>query len=329
MPTLTQLEYIVAVDQCRHFGNASEKCHVSQPSLSMQIQKVEDEVGVILFDRSKKPIQTTLKGIVFVEQSKVVLREHRKLVELAKTTKKEVSGDFRLGVIPTIAPYLLPFMIDSFSKTFPKVNLRIDELRTENIISQLREDSLDAGILATPLHEKGILESILYYEKFSLYLSQNHPLSKKRKIKESDLNANEIWLLQDGHCLRNQIIKICSLNSEKSVYRNIKFEGSSLETLRNIVQKNKGYTLMPQLFVNALPLAERKSCVRDFESPRPNREISLVYRRDQWKAEVLGAIERTVKQNIPEEVKQNFDEKNNRIIDAVARRSNVLFQSRT
>lgn len=300
MPSLTQLEYIVTVAKLGHFGKAAKACHVSQPSLSAQIQKVEDEVGFLLFDRNKKPTISTEKGLPFIEQAKVIVREHHRLIEMSKSSEKEVIGTFRLGIIPTVAPYLLHWFIEDFSKKFPKVKLNIEELQTEEIIKQLSEDILDGGILATPLHEEGIQELPLYYEDFLVYLHENHPLSKKKMIHEKDLNPNELWLLEDGHCLRTQVLKICASRKEKPAYGNVFFQSGNLETLRNIARSNGGYTVLPASYVELLGTKEKNTNVRPFTAPVPSREISLVYRRDQWKKDILKAIEECVTESIPD-----------------------------
>jgi len=314
MATLTQLQYIVTVEKLRHFGKAALACNVSQPSLSQQIQKVEDEMGLTIFDRLKKPVLPTEKGRLFIEQAKVILKESQKLTELAKQQGAEVSGDFRLGIIPTLAPYLLPLMIEPFSKAYPRVNLRVDELKTETIVEQIRNDTLDGAILATPLHEPGLKETVLFYEPFYLFVSSEHPLAAKKKIGEDDLDGSEMWLLQDGHCLRNQVVRVCSIKNEKGVYKNIRFEGGNLETLRYLVKRTRGYTLIPQLFVDTLPESERRNHVREFAAPVPSREVSLVYRRDHWKADILSAVEKTVEANLPDKLKARLDRKKSHVV---------------
>ncbi|MBX7232550.1 MAG: hydrogen peroxide-inducible genes activator [Bdellovibrionales bacterium] len=314
MATLTQLEYIVTVDRMGHFGRAAQFCHVSQPSLSMQIQKVEEEMGLIIFDRIKKPIKTTERGKVFVEQAKVVLRESRKLESMIKEENTVLSGEFRLGIIPTLAPYLLPYMIEPFSRAYPKVILKIDELKTEIIINELKEDILDGGILVTPLHGSGLVEKPLFYEKFYLYLGREHELFHRKRIKEEELDGSDMWLLQDGHCLRNQVVKICSIKNEKGVYRNIQFEGGNLETLRYLVKKSRGTTLIPQLFVNTLPETEQEMFVKEFEPPVPNRQVSLVYRRDQWKLGILQALEKVILENLPSNISKDLNRRKSHVI---------------
>jgi len=313
MPSLTQLEYIVAVDKHRHFGKAAEDCHVTQPTLSMQIQKVEEEVGYPLFDRLKKPIVATAKGQRFIAQAKVLLHEHHKLMDLSRQQGTEISGELRLGVIPTIAPYLLPLFIESISKQFPKMQLTVDELKTETIIKMLKEDQLDAGILATPLNEAGLKERPIYYEPFYLYVAKSHPLNARKRIKEDDLQGHEMWLLADGHCFRQQIVRYCSLNVNEGVFPNVQFEGGNIDTLRNIIRKSKGYTLVPALFVEGLSEGERRDFVRPFESPVPTREVSLVYRRDQWKSDILDALEEGIRKKLPAEL-QEYDSKRQEIL---------------
>lgn len=299
MPTLTQIEYIVAVEKLRHFGKAAKACHISQPTLSMQIQKVEEEVGFLLFDRLQKPILPTEKGRRFIEQAKILAREHQKLIQISRQDENEISGEFRLGIIPTLTAYVIPLFIEEFSKRYPHVELTIDELKTDSIVTALREDRLDVGILATPLGEEGLKEKNLFYEPFQLYLSPSHPLLKKKMIAHNDLNGSEMWLLQDGHCFRNQMIRFCSLNKKQGVFKNIHFEGGNLETLKQIVKNSRGCTLIPWLLAHTLPEQELKNHVREFEKPVPTREISLIYRRNQWKLDILQALEKILLEKIP------------------------------
>ncbi len=314
MPSLTQLEYIVAVEKWRHFGKAAEACHVTQPTLSMQIQKVEEEIGYPLFDRLKKPVVPTAKGVRFIQQAKALLHEHRKLMELSRNQSHEVSGEFRLGVIPTVAPYLLPLFLESFSREYPHVELIVDELKTDTIISALHEDKLDAGILATPLNEPGLKERALYYEPFALYVSKSSSLNSRRRIRESDLSGEEMWLLADGHCFRNQIVRYCSLKEREGVFPNVQFAGGTLETLRNLIRNTSGYTLVPALFVDTLSDAEKKEHIREFEKPVPTREISLIYRRDQWKSDILNALENRIRKGLPKHVANSPDPKGHEVL---------------
>lgn len=309
MLSLTQMEYIVAVDKLRHFGRAADSCHVTQPTLSMQIQKVEEEIGYPLFDRLKKPVTPTAKGLKFIHQARALLHEHTKLMDLSKHQGTEVSGELRLGVIPTVAPYLVPLFLEKFSRRFPQVQLTIDELKTSAIIEALRDSTLDAGLLATPVQEPGFKERPLYYEGFSLYVSKQHLLSSRKRIKEDDLSASEMWLLADGHCFRNQIVRYCSLKNSEGVYPNVQFAGGNLDTLRNLIRNSRGYTLVPALFVDSLPEVERRDYVRELEKPVPTREISLVYRKDQWKSDILKALEAVIRERLPKSLSQKHDPK--------------------
>jgi len=300
MPTLTQLKYIISVHHHKHFGRAAKECAVSQPSLSAQIQKAEEELDLIIFDRSKKPILTTQKGTEIIQQAKVVLCEHQKIFDLS--LDKELSGNFNLGVIPTLSPYLIPLFIESFSTKYPKVQLNISEYKTSDIIEALDTDELDAALLVTPLYNEKIIERVLFYEPFYIYGSINHPLTKRKRIKESDLDSDSIWLLSEGHCLRDQVIKVCSYGLKSPVLDNIRFESGSLDTLINLIKNGKGYTLLPHLSTIHLNEKERKDHLRSFQKPAPTREVSLVYSRSFLKENIIQSLEDEILDNIPNEL---------------------------
>ena len=304
MISLTQLEYVLAVEKYRHFGKAAAACLVTQPTLSQQIQKLEDELGLILFDRVQKPILLTPAGAGFLEQAKIVMREHQRLLHLAKKSTEEVSGDFHLGIIPTISGDLIPLFVDEFSRLYPKVDLFIEELKTASILQELQEDRLDAGILASPLRQEGMKVHPLYYESFVLYLSPGHPLTQKNEIEASDLDGAEMWMLSDGNCFRNQVIDFCSLpvRGATSVLKNIHFESGSLDTLRQLIKKGSGYTLIPCLMTNRMGPQEKRDQVRTFLEPVPTREVSIAYRRDHWKLEIIAAIETVIAGVLPSEL---------------------------
>ncbi|HAG90362.1 MAG TPA: DNA-binding transcriptional regulator OxyR [Bdellovibrionales bacterium] len=302
MPTITQLQYILAVQKNRHFGRAAEECHVSQPSLSAQIQKAEEELGVILFDRSKKPILTTEKGKKIIEQAKLILREHSKLYDLG-TEEHLVAGNFHLGVIPTLSSYVVPLFIESFSKKYPKVSLRISEMKTQDIVRALHEDQLDAGLLVTPLHDSTITERKLFLEPFYVFASDDHELIRKKAVKDTELDANSVWLLEEGHCFRDQVIRVCSLRNKSQVLQNVSFESGSLETLIHIVRRGSGYTLLPHLATLELPEKEKKKNLKKFQKPVPTREVSLVYSRSFLKQAVMDALEEEITSHLPKELK--------------------------
>jgi len=303
MASLTQLEYLVAVDKYRHFGKAAKACNISQPTLSMQLQKMEEEYKIVFFDRSKQPILPNPEALALIEQARSVLREFEKLKHLTQDSRGEPSGDFRLGVIPTVAPYLLPKFIGDFAGTFTNVNLSIREMTTAQIIEALDHDELDAGILATPLHVLSLDERPLYYEPFYVYTAPTHPLAKLKSVSEDDLTSNGIWLLSEGHCLRNQVVKLCSSRKASSVFKNVSFESGSMETIMELVEQGHGYTLVPAMAAHRL-LSNHSKALKEIKSPIPTREISLVYRRSQYKQSIIKALSQSIKSHLPHEVFQ-------------------------
>lgn len=297
--TITQLEYILAVDKHRHFGKAAKACNVTQPTLSMQLQKAEEEIGTVVFDRSKVPILPTSEGEKIIEQSRIVLREYKKIFSIIDANKDEVSGDFRLGVIPTLAPYVIPLFAGDFVKKYPDVNLTIEEFKTEEIIELLDKDEIDAGLLVTPIQGSNFIERVLFHEPFSVFASTGHNLLKKSKIKDKDLDASDVWLLNEGHCFRQQVLNLCKVSKGVGQHENLKFESGNLETLKNMVLNSEGYTLLPHLAV--LNLSEKDSQhVRDFQSPVPTREVSLVHNRIFLKEKVITALEGMIVENLPD-----------------------------
>ncbi|HSN60882.1 MAG TPA: LysR substrate-binding domain-containing protein, partial [Ferruginibacter sp.] len=204
--TLQQLEYIVAVDNYRHFGKAATHCYVTQPSLSMQIQKLEAELKLTIFSRNSYPVIPTELGALVIEQSKKILAEAGAIHELIQHEKKIVDGYIKIGIIPTLAPYLLPLFLHGFIKKYPDVKLSISELTTEKIIKRLKNGTLDAGIMATPLNENGLVEDVMFYEEFVAYVSKKEKLYSKKYLLPGDIDINKLWLLEEGHCLRNQVM---------------------------------------------------------------------------------------------------------------------------
>ena len=229
--TLTQLQYIIAVDNHRHFARAAESCFVTQPTLSMQIHKLEEELGVTVFDRSRKPLQPTDIGIKILEQARTVVNEEKRINEIIQQHKGEIAGSFRLAIIPTVASTLLPRFLKCFISQYPKVNLEIEELQTKVILERLKNGLLDAAILATPLKQDGIMEKPLYYEPFMAYTPTDHRLFKEKFIDNSDLIADDILLLHEGHCFRNSVIKLCNSMFDKTKNSGVKLESGSFETL--------------------------------------------------------------------------------------------------
>ncbi len=312
--TLTQLHYIAEVAKKQSFGLAAKACFVTQPTLSMQIQKLEGDLGVILFDRSKKPVQPTPTGRKIIEQARVVLQEAFRIEELIETEKGDIKGAFKLGVIPTLAPYLLPLFLERFITDYPKVDLVIEELQTATIITQLKEDTLDAGILVTPLHQKGIIEKPLFHEPFVVYLSPKHPLQKVAKVSEKELSLKDIWLLNEGHCFREQAMDLCKKKKTAVLeHPNLVFESGNLETLKRLVDSNFGYTLLPYLAILDMSDRNVKKKLRFFKPPVPTREVSIAYSRSFLKQGIITALGKTILSILPEELKK--PETKNRTID--------------
>lgn len=300
--SLTQLEYVLAVHKHGHFAKAAEACHVTQPTLSMQIQKLEEDLGLKIFDRSKKPILLTEAGKKIIEQIQAVLHEAKKIEGIILSSHGEkTQGVLNLGVIPTIAPYLLPQLLPVLEELYPDLELHISELQTHRIIESLDNDEIDVGILATPLKIERIFEHALYYEPFSVLCRKGHELCHSKKVKYNSLKFNDIWLLTEGHCLRNQILDICSIKQEKIIKRKYQFESGSLETLKNLVDSYGGYTLLPALATDSIG---SHSHLIPFERPIPAREVGLVYRREHYKTELIEALGEAILQSIPEEIRK-------------------------
>lgn len=299
--SLTQLEYINAVYKTGHFAKAAELCGVTQPTLSMQIQKLEEDLGVVIFDRSKKPVLLTSAGQRVIEQVQTVLFEAKKLDEMVSDDESEaIHGDLILGVIPTVAPYVLPKLLPILERDFPGMRLKILELQTQKIIDALATDEIDVGLLATPIKIPKIFETALFYEPFYVYCQKNHDLAQKARVKYSALSLDDIWLLEEGHCLRHQIIDVCSIKTHDDK-RRFKFESGSLETLKSLVASYGGYTLLPQLATGTL---KPGTVIVPFERPIPAREIGLVYRREHYKTKMIEALEDSILASIPPEVRK-------------------------
>lgn len=301
MITLTQLEYIVAVDTFRHFGKAAEHCFITQPTLSMQIKKLEEDLEVVIFDRSKQPIIPTDVGIRIIEQSRIILQDAESINNIVKDHKNLISGELKIGIIPTLAPYLLPLFIGNYKRRYPNILITVEELTTENIIDQLNRDLLDVGVLVTPLKEDRITEKPIFYEEMKLYIHEKHPLAGKAGIKVKDIALPEIWLLSDGHCFRHQVINLCSFKGSSGEELPFHFEAGSLETLMNIIDKEGGLTLIPELAAFVLP-AERSGHVHSFSDLTPLREVSLVHSRHFAKNKLIELLWKEIVASMPEKL---------------------------
>lgn len=297
MITLIQLVYITALDTYRHFATAAEKCFVTQPTLSMQIKKLEDDLGLIIFDRSKQPVVPTEQGKYIIEQARIVLQEASRIETIASEVKQQVSGELRIGLIPTISPFLLPLFAGRFKKAHPNIDLKVEEAITENIEDMLEKDMLDLGIVVTPLHNSGILEKILYYEEMMIYHHPGHPFSDRSIINVDKIDHGDLWLLGDGHCFRNQVVNFCEIKKLEHTRLPYKFEGGSINTLMRIIDREGGYTLIPEL---AVLESSTKKQVKSFAQIKPLREVSLVYTRKYVKTRMIELIAEFIKKSIPE-----------------------------
>lgn len=307
--TLVQLEYLVAVDTHRHFATAAEHCFVTQPTLSMQLQKLEEELGVQVFDRSRVPVRPTEVGKELIAQARIVLAESKKIQEIVQNQKQELTGELRIGVIPTLAPYLMPLFITNFLKKYPDVRVIVQELLTDQIVEKLNHELLDVGLLVTPLDDKRIREEPLFYEAFMVYVNPDHPLYKQQEIDPLKLDMDDLWVLNEGHCFRSQVLNICNTGgkSKGGGSGHFDYKSGSLETLKRIVEMQHGLTLLPELSV--LEMAEeKKKLVRPFQEPQPVREVSMVVHRSFLKKKLVGALQQEIMDSLPAEIKSRKKE---------------------
>jgi len=310
--TIIQLEYAVSLATYKSFVAAAEKCFVTQPTLSLQIQKLEEELGVKIFDRSKHPIEVTAMGKIIIEQVRKALEEFERIHELIQQHQNTLSGVFRLAVIPTVAPNILPALLESYSKSFPDIRMEVSEMETDRIIKALRNNEIDAGLLSTPLEEKDIKEYPLFYEPFVAYFRDNDPVLKKRTISPDDVDLEKIWLLNEGHCMRNQVLDLCSDQVQKlQTKRPYRYQSGNVETLRRMVDKNGGVTILPELAISDFD-EDRIEKVRYFDDPEPVREISLVTNDHFVHYNILQSIMDEVLKLVPE--KMRVQKKNRKVL---------------
>ena len=304
--TLTQLEYIVALDTHRHFAVAAEKCFVTQPTLSMQIQKLEEELGVKIFDRTKQPVIPTEVGANIIAQARITLRESNMIKQIINDQKDTLSGELRIGIIPTLAPYLLPSLYKSVREKYPNLNLVIKESITEDVIHELKNNRLDCCIVVTPLKDPAIKEYVLFYEELFVYVSAKNALSDKKYVLASELDPNQMWLLEEGHCFRSQILNLCELR--KSSDFNFKYETGNIETLKRMVDKSDGITILPELAVMEFGKTQLK-LVKQLKRPSPAREVSLVTHRDHIKTKLIKTLQEEILTIVPSQMQKLHNKK--------------------
>lgn len=292
--TITQLHYVLAVAEHKNFTLAAEKCFVTQPTLSMQIQKLEEELDIQIFDRGKKPIQLTEVGQKIVTQARNIVNESGRIKDIVDQQKGYIGGEFKIGIIPTVMPTLLPMFITNFINKYPKVNLIIEERTTEEIIKMLKNGQLDAAIAATPLNEESIKEIVLYYEPFVAYVPESSSAYKKKEfdVEDLELNLDNILLLQDGHCFRNNILNICKASSLPAGNR-FQVQSGSFETMVKLVDEGLGMTLLP--YLHTLDMTGKAADkLRHFKEPKPSREVSLIFSKKELKLHLIEALRSTI-----------------------------------
>ncbi|MEX0312581.1 MAG: LysR substrate-binding domain-containing protein [Allomuricauda sp.] len=290
--TITQLQYVLAVAEHKNFTLAAEKSYVTQPTLSMQVQKLEDELDILIFDRGKKPITITEVGQKIVAQAKNIVAEAERIKDIVDQDKGFIGGDYTIGIIPTVMPTLLPMFLNTFIKKYPKVNLIIKEQPTEALIRNILDGHLDAGIAATPLEIEFIKERPLYYEPFVGYVPSNHRLASHKELGTEDLDVNDVLLLQDGHCFRDGVINLCK-TPKNHQEEHFKIESGSFETLVSLSDEGMGMTLLP--YLNTLELDSKKvNQLRPFKNPSPAREISLIYHKSELKIQITEALKEVI-----------------------------------
>jgi len=302
--TITQLDYIIALDTYRHFSTAAEKSFVTQPTLSMQVQKLEDELGSKIFDRSKQPVIPTEIGEEIIQQARIIVHEVKMMHQLIKDKQGLVQGELRIGIIPTLAPYLLPLFLHSFLFKYPDIKIKVKEMTTDIIIEKLKSGKIDAGLLVTPLQDNSIKEYPLFYEELIAYVSKKNAAFKKTYVLADDIDLKELWLLEEGHCFRSQIVNLCELKKMSTQQSNFEYEAGSVETLRKMVEMNNGVTILPEMATLDFSV-KQLNMVRHFKAPVPVREVSLVTHRDFIKKKLVDVLKEEIIASIPPKIMLN------------------------
>lgn len=300
---LQQLEYIVALDSYRHFGKAAQKCHVTQPTLSLMIRKLEEELGIRIFQRTDKPVVPTPVGREVIDQARKALGEIAQISQVVVQRRGEIKGNLRLGIIPTLAPYLLPLFLQRFIMNYERVRTTVTEMITEKIVEGLKKGEIDAGLLVTPLDVRGLREQPLFHEEFVAYVSVHDQTFKKKFLAPEDIDANKLWLLEEGHCFRSQILNLCRLRKASEQDKHFGYEAGSIETLKKMVEWNEGITILPELALLHLS-KEDLQMVRRFKSPAPVREVSIVTHKDFGNRNLAAILAKEILQVIPGRLKK-------------------------
>ncbi len=302
--TITQLQYILAIEKHLSFVDAANSCNISQPAISMQVKKLEDMLGVELFDRSSSPLKVTSIGKAIINQAKFIFKEYNQVFEIISEYKDEIIGTVRLGIIPTVSPYLLPLFIKNFEQKYSNLRLEIEELTTLNIEEKLRNGTLDMGILATPLYQNDLFEHKLYFEELVAYISPENLLFNKNYLLSREIDLNQLWLLEEGHCLRNQIENFCELKQKQNKNSPLKLKTGSLETVIKLADNYGGMTLLPELAIQDWD-EEKLGKVRRFSAEKPMREISIVTEKSYKRKAIIDAIKKEIMASLPKKLKDN------------------------
>jgi LysR family hydrogen peroxide-inducible transcriptional activator len=299
--TITQLKYTLAVAEHGNFTTASDKCFVTQPTLSMQVQKLEEELGVVIFNRSTKPLQVTDIGKKVLFQAKKIVEESSRMNDVVSEEKGIIGGTLKVGIIPTVSSTLLPLFLNIFLKKHKNVELKIEEFNTETINQKLEDNTIDCAIAATPLNNNRIIERPLYYEPFVAYVPEHHFLAGNNTLGVDDLSNSDILILKDGHCFRNQVLNLCSFEDLNKQYE---LKSGSFETLINLSNNGPWMTIIPYLHSNNLSPKNLENII-PFEEPSPAREISMIYSKSQLKLPVINALTTTISSVIRGQIKYN------------------------
>lgn len=298
---LQQLEYIVALDRIKNFSKAADFCNVTQATLSAMVKKLEEELDIVIFDRKKHPLLTTECGKEIVEEAKKVLLHANNVKNIAQISQNKVEGTIKIGIIPTVANSLLPLVLKAILENYPDLKVELHELTTHVVVNKLKEGEIDIGIVSTPLDTEDLEENILYYEMLLLYGPREEG---KEYVIDNELKYKKMWLLEEGHCLRNQVVKLCDLKKSKALSANLKFEANSFETIINMVDSLGGFTLLPELYVKSLS-PEKANKITPFNTPIPVREISLVYHRPYAKSRIIEALTALIKEIVNKDLQTN------------------------
>tara|TARA_B100000575_G_scaffold54069_1_gene40627 strand:+ start:60931 stop:61863 length:933 start_codon:yes stop_codon:yes gene_type:complete len=299
--TITQLKYTLAVAEHGNFTTASEKCFVTQPTLSMQVQKLEEELGVTIFNRSTKPLQVTEIGEKVLVQAKKIIQESTRMDDVISEEKGIIGGTLKVGIIPTVSSTLLPLFLNIFIKKHKNVELRIEEFSTESLLEKLNNNTIDCAIAATPLEDKDIIEKPLYYEPFVAYVPPHHFLAGNKNLELQDLTNGDLLILKDGHCFRNQVLNLCSIEDLNKQYE---LKSGSFETLINLSNNGPWMTIIPYLHSNNLSPKNIQNII-PFQDPVPAREISMIYSKSQLKLPVINALTKSISSVIRGHIKYN------------------------